>query len=348
MVEGVTELTLRALPGLAQRQAAEIPASHLYTRSNAPDDASRMTDGSPRPVALHALRRHASPGPTTMSSTLWTAGPLTFRSRRPYRPSMQLGKRQIVAFGGGGFSMEAGNPLLDDYVLGLTGVPRPRLCFLPSASGDADHYIVRFYRHFAGRAETSHVSLFRRDHDLEDLHTHLLSQDAIYVGGGSVVSLMGVWRAHGIDSVLREAWESGVLLCGVSAGSLCWFADGISAFHGTPQRYQGLGLLPWSNTVHYDADRSRGDAFREHLMQDMPPGYAACDGTALHFVGERLASVVSSRPGAKAYRMACVNGKVRKRSLDVRYLGDDSGGVRLPALPAPARLTVARTSAATG
>ncbi len=244
--------------------------------------------------------------------------------------------------------MEAKNPLLDDYVLELTGVPRPRVCFLPSASGDADHYVVRFYRSFAERAETSHLSLFRRDHDLEDLHTHLLAQDAIYVGGGSVVSLMGVWRAHGLDAILREAWEAGVILCGVSAGSLCWFAEGISAFHGTPRPYRGLGLLPWSNTVHYDADRRRGDAYREQLKQGMAPGYAACDGSALHFVGERLAAVVSSRPGARAYRMACVNGKVRKRSLDVRYLGDQPGVVRMPTLPSPPRLTVARASAAAG
>jgi dipeptidase E len=175
-----------------------------------------------------------------------------------------------------------------------------------------------------------------------------LAQDAIYVGGGSVLSLMGVWRAHGLDTVLREAWEAGVLLCGVSAGSLCWFKEGVSAFHGTPQHYEGLGLLPWSNTVHYDADRRRGDAFREQLKKGMTPGYAACDGSALHFVDERLAAVVSSRPGSKAYRMACVNGKVRKRSLDVRYLGDDAGPMRIPSLPAPPRLTVARTSAAAG
>lgn len=244
--------------------------------------------------------------------------------------------------------MESGNPLLDDYVLGLTGVPRPRVCFLPSASGDADHYIVRFYKEFASRTDASHLSLFRRDHDLCEMRTHLLSQDAIYVGGGSVVSLMGVWRAHGVDAILREAWESGVLLCGVSAGSLCWFAEGISGFHGSPRHYEGLGFLPWSNTVHYDADRRRGDAFRDHLKQGMAPGYAACDGTALHFVGERLAAVVSSRPHAKAYRMASVKGRVTKRSLDVRYLGSESTGLRVPALPSPPRLQVARASAAAG
>ena len=116
-------------------------------------------------------------------------------------------RRQIVAFGGGGFSMESGNPLMDDYVLSLTGKARPKVCFLPSASGDADHYIVRFYREFAGvRAEASHISLFRRYRSQLDLREHLLAQDLIYVGGGSLVSLLGVWRAHGLDEILAEAW----------------------------------------------------------------------------------------------------------------------------------------------
>ncbi|HEX8753556.1 MAG TPA: peptidase E, partial [Solirubrobacterales bacterium] len=161
---------------------------------------------------------------------------------------MKTAQRQIVAFGGGGFSMESGNPLLDDYVLGLTAAERPRVCFLPSASGDADHYIVRFYRAFsAHRCEASHISLFRREQGPSDIRRHLLSQDLIYVGGGSVVSLLGVWRAHGIDEILREAWEAGVVLCGLSAGSLCWFAEAVSGFHGEARRLEGLGLLPFSN-----------------------------------------------------------------------------------------------------
>jgi dipeptidase E len=217
--------------------------------------------------------------------------------------------------------MEAGNPLLDDYALGLTEVARPRVCFLPSASGDADHYVVRFYRNFGERADASHVSLFRRDHDTDGLREHLLSQDLIYVGGGSVVSLLGVWRAHGVDAILREAWEAGMVLCGVSAGSLCWFAEGITAFHGSPRRFEGLGFLPHSNTVHYDADCRRGDAYRDALGDGMRPGYAACDGTALHFTGERLARAVSSRPAARAFRMGLRGGRVAKRPLAVDYLG---------------------------
>jgi len=131
---------------------------------------------------------------------------------------------QIVAFGGGGFSMEAGNPLLDDYVLGLAEHERPKVCFVPTASGDADHYVVRFYRTFSTRCETSHVSLFRRDRGdgaVEgDLEAHLLQQDVIYVGGGSVVSLLGACGAHGLVRVLKSPWQRGVVLCGLSAGSL--------------------------------------------------------------------------------------------------------------------------------
>jgi peptidase E len=227
-----------------------------------------------------------------------------------------------VAFGGGGFSMEAGNPLLDDYVLGLAGRPRPRVCFLPSASGDADHYIVRFYRAFdSGRCEPSHISLFRREQNPPDLRAHLLAQDVIYVGGGSVISLLGVWRAHGIDVILREAWQAGVVLCGVSAGSLCWFHEAVSAFHGEPVRLTGLGFLPWSNTVHYDGERDRDRAYRAFLADGLCAGYASEDGAALHFVGERLAGVVSSRPKARAYRMRTVRGRVVRTALRTTYLG---------------------------
>jgi peptidase E len=231
--------------------------------------------------------------------------------------------RQIVSFGGGGFSMEAGNPLLDEFVLGLTGVERPRVCFLPTASGDADHYIVRFYRHFpASRCDASHLSLFRRERAPAEPRSHLLSQDLIYVGGGSVTSLIGTWRAHGIDRILREAWESGVILCGLSAGSLCWFSEGVSTFHGPPERVQGLGLLPWANTVHYSSEPARREALFGWLRTGMAPAYAADDGAALHFVGDSLAQVVSSQPCARAYRIESRHDHVVTTRIATRYLGD--------------------------
>jgi peptidase E len=235
---------------------------------------------------------------------------------------MTQSRRQIVAFGGGGFSMEPNNPLLDDYVLSLTGSDRPKVCFLPTASGDADHYVVRFYRKFCASAcESSHVSLFRRDSGVGDIERHLLTRDVIYVGGGSVLSLLGAWRAHGLDAMLRRAWEAGVILCGGSAGSLCWFAAGVTAFHGAPERYEGLGFLPWSNCVHYDAEPERDGAYRRMLLDGMRSGYAAEDGTALHFVGNRLTRVVASRPGARAYRMRNAGGRVERRTLMADYLG---------------------------
>ncbi len=219
--------------------------------------------------------------------------------------------------------MEAGNPLLDDYVLAATGADRPKVCFIPTASGDADHYVVRFYRTFSPVAECSHVSLFRRDKGAGavegDLEQHLLSQDLIYVGGGSVLSLLGTWRAHGLDQILKRAWRRGVLLCGLSAGSLCWFSEAVTAFHGPPEPVRGLGLLPHSNCVHYDGEADRGTVFREMIASgQMREGYAAEDGAALHFEGRELLRVVSSRPHARAFRVS-VDGE---HPLAVSYLGE--------------------------
>ena len=220
--------------------------------------------------------------------------------------------------------MEWGNTLLDDHVLSLTGVERPRVCFLPTASGDADHYVVRFYRAFsASRCEPSHISLFRRETGVGDPRAHLLAQDLVYVGGGSLVSLLGTWRAHGLDEFLYEAWQAGVVLCGGSAGALCWFADALSGFHEGPARcVPSLGFLPWSCAVHYHEEHGRRSSFVGAVADGLPPGYGAGDSAALHFVGTELAEVVSSRPEARAMYV-CPDGQggATERELAVRYLG---------------------------
>ncbi len=240
--------------------------------------------------------------------------------------------------------MEWGNTLLDDYVLELTSAARPRVCFLPTASGDADHYVVRFYRAFpSSRCEPSHVSLFRRETGVGDPRAHLLAQDLIYVGGGSLVSLLGTWRAHGIDEFLREAWAEGVVLCGGSAGALCWFTDALSGFHeGPARRITALGLLPWSAAVHYYEERERRDSFIGAIGEGMPAGYGAGDSAALHFIGTELAEVVASREGARAaFVSAPQRGAAAERELPVRYLGaetrvgaGDTGGAAAEALAA--------------
>lgn len=219
--------------------------------------------------------------------------------------------------------MEAGNPLLDDYLLGLTGKAHPKICFIPTASGDADHYLVRFYRAFpATRCVPSHISLFRREQSPIELREHLLDPDLIYVGGGSVISLLGAWRAHGVDEILREAWSVGVILCGLSAGSLCWFAEGVTAFHGPAVRYRGLGLLPWSNCVHYGNEPGRREGYHAHLRRGMCPGYAASDSAALHFRGHRLVEAVSSREGGQAWCVGDLGAEIAEQALPVRFLGE--------------------------
>jgi dipeptidase E len=238
---------------------------------------------------------------------------------------MEMRVPQIVAFGGGGFSMEAGNTLMDDHVLRLTGKARPKVCFIPTASGDADHYVVRFYRTFAPRADVSHVSLFRRDTGSGavegDLEAHLMQQDLIYVGGGSVLSLLGAWRAHRLDTILERAWLGGTVLCGLSAGSLCWFQDAVTAFHGPPERVQGLGLLPYSNCVHYDGEPARRAEFKAFIAGGMSRGYGVDDGAALHFKGTELFDVIASKPRVGAYQVELTDGQVAETSLSARYLG---------------------------
>ena len=166
------------------------------------------------------------------------------------------------------------------------------------------------------------MSLFRRDCGAPDPATHLLEQDLIYVGGGCVRSMLGAWRAHGLDDVLRRAWARGVVMCGLSAGSLCWFEQGLTAFHGEQGLpVAGLGLLMGSNAVHYDKEVRRRPDFQAAIAAGMAPGWGADDGAALHFVGPRLARVVSSRPHAGAYRVEAVGGEAVESPLASEYLG---------------------------
>jgi dipeptidase E len=252
--------------------------------------------------------------------------------------------------------MERDSSLLDDYVLSLTDAARPRVCFLPTASGDADHYVVRFYRRFAASCDASHVSLFRRDQGAggveDDLSTHLLAQDLIYVGGGNVVSMLGAWRAHGLDDVLRKAWRKGIVLCGPSAGSLCWFDEALSAFHGAPRSVRGLGMLPYSNCVHYDAEPARRAEYHRFVGDGMRPGFAAEDGVALHFRRTRLKHAVSSRPDGCAYSVEHARDGVVETPLKVTYLGEtpDEGSPATESVagaaqsPAPRRTRTRRRS----
>jgi dipeptidase E len=225
-------------------------------------------------------------------------------------------RRQIIAMGGGGFSMEPDNPLLDEHVLAATGIAQPRVCFLPTASGDAEGYIARFYDAFGLRAEPSHLGLFHRE--VADVEAFLCAQHLIYVGGGNTANMLAVWRVHGVDRALRAAWHRGVVLAGVSAGAVCWFEAAVSDSFGplSPLR-DGLGLVPGTCAPHYDGDPERRPAFARMVKAGLPPGYGVDDGAALHFVDDALAEVVTSRPEARAYRVEPSG----ETSLPGHYLG---------------------------
>ncbi len=218
--------------------------------------------------------------------------------------------------------MEPDNPLLDDYVLEIARRDRPRVCFVPTASGDAENYIARFYEAFpSGRALATHLPLFSRDD--RHLRALILSQDIIYVGGGNVANLLSIWRLHGVDVIMREAWEAGIILCGISAGMNCWFeACSTDSFGPLAPLRDGLGLLPGSACPHYDGEPQRRPTYLKFIEAgELPDGYAADDGAALHFVGTRLAQVVTSRPGAQAWRVEMVEGQVEENALPGRLLG---------------------------
>ena len=228
----------------------------------------------------------------------------------------------IVALGGGGFSMEPENPRLDRYVLSLARRSPPKICFVPTASGDSDNYIVRFYDAFTvDRCLPSHLRLFSRK--IQDLREVILDQDIVYVGGGATAYLLATWRLAGLDAVFREAWERGVVLSGVSAGGVCWFEAGLTDTFGRPLRplRDGLGFLAGSFCPHYDGEKDRRPAYQRAVAEGaVPPGIAADDGVALVYRGAALAEIVSSRPAARAWRVERTAGGARETELVPRFL----------------------------
>ena len=208
----------------------------------------------------------------------------------------------VVAMGGGGFMADRASPL-DGFMLSLSDVKRPRVCFLPTPAGDSDRAIAAFFEAFAARrCEPSCVRLFGMP---ERPAEHLAEQDVIYVSGGNTANALALWRLHGIDVALCEAWGRGAVLGGVSAGANCWFQCCVTDSFGPAldPLDDGLSILPGSFCPHYDGEERRRPVYRALVDEGFAPGYAADDGAAFHFVGAELREVVSSHPGAGGYRI---------------------------------------------
>ena len=225
-----------------------------------------------------------------------------------------MAERHIVGLGGGGDNVEQTDRLYE-YILGLSGKERPRALFIPTASAEEAEYIVWFYERFAPRAEATHLNTF--PYPPENVRDLILSQDVINVGGGNTANMLAIWKVHGIDTALREAWENGVVLCGASAGMICWFEAGVTDSFGPQlEGMDCLGFLPGSACPHYDGEEQRRPRYRELVDRGFPEGVAADDGVGIHFVGTEIAEVVTCRPGAAAYRVTR-DGETR---LDAREL----------------------------
>ena len=239
------------------------------------------------------------------------------------RPWLEVGlvDKQIITFGGLRPTRGRTHPLIN-YVLSLPRKDHPKVCFIPTATGDAATSIVAFYDRFnSSNAESSHLSLFNRT--VYNIEEYLLSHDIIMVGGGNTANMLATWRVHGVDVALEKAWDSGVILCGGSAGSLCWFecgtTDSFNLYELEPL-YDGLGFLPGSHCPHYDGEEQRRPLYHRLISEGFAPGYAVDDDAAIHFWETDVHRVISSRDNAGAYYVQKIGDEVIETSLETTIL----------------------------
>ena len=222
----------------------------------------------------------------------------------------------IIAVGGGGFLAEPFDPALEKYIVDQAKKDRPKVLMIATARGDAADYVERFHAAFGELgAETAHLPFFHRTPNLRDL---VLSQDVIYVGGGNTKSMLAVWGEWQLPELLVEAYHSGIVMSGQSAGAICWFQYGVTDSWADRLRpLDCLGILPGSCCPHYDGEVERRPAYHALIRDgDLPAGYAIEDGVAVHFRNGTLERVVSKRPGAQAYYVSVESGQVTERPLE--------------------------------
>jgi peptidase E len=238
------------------------------------------------------------------------------------------GRRHVLAVGGGMLMPRDTTPLVVDYAMRLSGARRPKICVLNTATGDDPAGYVRFYDRLAGTdARVRHLALFPMPNvaDPEDL---LLSQDIVFVGGGSVANMLAVWRVHRIDEIIRKAWQAGIVLAGSSAGGICWFEGGTTDSFGRDLRpfTDGLAMLPGSFCPHYHSEDRRRPLYRRLVAEGtLAAGLACDDGVGAHFVDDDLAEVVADRPGNGAWRVTPggpAPDEAAETPLPTRFLGE--------------------------
>ena len=204
-----------------------------------------------------------------------------------------MNMRQVIAIGGGGFGRTQESYLIEQYILDQAGKNNPKICFIPTATGDLDPYIVNYYSVFSKlQCKPTHISFFKRTIDLEN---HIKNQDIIFVGGGNTKSMLAVWREWGLDEILFDAYNRGVIMSGVSAGAICWFENGI-----TDSWKDNQSILPCLNFVkgnccpHYDEEPERIPFVSKILKNKEIDNCLAIEGfCALHVVDDLPKHIVS-------------------------------------------------------
>jgi len=226
---------------------------------------------------------------------------------------------QIIAIGGGGLSGTT-RYVLERYILAQTGKPRPKVCLLPQASAEAGSVIGQFFTAMVELdAYPSWVSLFGRVQ--VGWQDHLLSQDVIYVGGGNTRSLLALWREWGMDEVLRQALDRGIILAGVSAGAVCWFEQCVTVSVPPIAVIPGLGFVAGSFCAHYDSQPQRRPQYLRMIeAHQVKGGFALQDDTALHLVDGELQQVITARREARVLRVSHDGVTAVESTLDYQYL----------------------------
>ena len=229
------------------------------------------------------------------------------------RPATTSTRKILIA--GGGFETA-----FIRYMAALTGKPRPKICYLPTASADAAEGIITFFKHCAPLNVQACVqeSFIASTEQLQSWEEVFFSMDAIVVSGGNTLNQQAIWKAQGIDVVLRQAWERGIVLGGASAGSLCWFEEGTT--DSRPKQLstvQCLGFLKGSHCPHYDKEPGRRPLYEKLIGSgEMKPGYACDNDAGIYFEGTEVKRVVSTRAEAKVYYVSAVGGKATERVIE--------------------------------
>ena len=220
--------------------------------------------------------------------------------------------RQVIAIGGGGFGRTQESNLIEQYILDQTSKTKPKICFIPTATGDLDSYIVNFYSVFTKlKCEPSHISFFKRTIDLQ---AHIQKQDAIFVGGGNTKSMLAVWRDWGLDLILKDAYDRGVVMSGVSAGAICWFEGGLTdSWASDLKMMECMNFIPGNCAPHYDEEPERRPATKQFLEnKSIDFMYGIEGGAALHFVDEIPNSTIQFKKNKYAYKVTLDGNKINE------------------------------------